>query len=60
MFDYVSANIGMYMSIQHYLWNSPHDVVTNMLDNDIAVSELELQSLFYVHFRTDTLIPPLK
>ena len=30
-------------------------VVTNVLDYDIVVSEFELQSRYYVHFRTNTL-----
>ena len=34
---------------------SPHDVVVNVLDSYIVVSEFELQSGNYVHFRTNTL-----
>ena len=30
-------------------------VVANELDCDIVVNEFELQSLYYVHFRTNTL-----
>ena len=45
---------------------SPRDVVANVLDSDIVVSEFELQSRHYIHFRTYThakgmnlLFPPL-
>ena len=31
------------------------DAVANVLDSDILVSEFELQSRYYVHFRTNTL-----
>ena len=34
---------------------NPRGVVVNMLDCDIVVSEFELQSHSYVHFRTNTL-----
>ena len=34
---------------------SPHGIVANVLDCDIVVSKFELQSLYYVHFRTNTL-----
>ena len=32
----------------------PSDLVTNVLDYDIAVSEFEPQSRYYVHFRINT------
>ena len=32
----------------------PCGVVINVLDSDIVVSEFELQSRYYVHFRTNT------
>ena len=33
----------------------PRGFVTTMMDYDIIVSEFELQSHYYVHFRTNTL-----
>ena len=35
----------------HNLWKSPHDVVANVLDCDVALSEFELQSYYYGPFR---------
>ena len=32
---------------------SLRDVVANVLDNNVVVSEFELQSRYYVHFRMD-------
>ena len=37
-------------------WGSSHGVVNYVLDCDILVSESELQSRYYVHFRTNTLL----
>ena len=34
---------------------SRRDVVANLQDCDIVVNEFELQSRYYVHFRTNTL-----
>ena len=34
--------------------NHTHCVAVNMLDRDIVVSEFELQSRYYVHFRLVT------
>ena len=34
---------------------SPHGVVANVLDWNIVVSELKLQSRYYIHFPTNTL-----
>ena len=34
---------------------SPRGVVANVQDYDITVSKFELQSRYYVHFRTNTL-----
>ena len=34
---------------------SLHDIVANMLDGDIVVSRLKLQSHYYIHFWTNTL-----
>ena len=36
-------------------WRSPFCAVANVLDYDILVDELELQSLCYFHFQTNTL-----
>ena len=33
---------------------SPHGVMIKGLDHGIPVSEFELQSLYYVHFQTNT------
>ena len=43
-----------------YRWVSPRDIVANMLDCDIVVSQFELQSSYYVHFRTNTLEKGMK
>ena len=32
-------------------WDSPHDIVANLLDFGFEVSEFELQLRYYVHFR---------
>ena len=37
-----------------YLW-SPRGVVANVLDGNFVVSEFELQSHYYIHFRTNSL-----
>ena len=34
---------------------SKEDVVSNLLDCSIVLSEFELKSRYYVHFRTNTL-----
>ena len=34
-------------------WGGPHGVVVNVLDCDIVVSEFELLSHYYIHFRTN-------
>ena len=36
-------------------WGSLHGVVANVMDCDIVVSDFDLQSCCYVHFRTNTL-----
>ena len=36
-------------------WERTVSVVANVLNCDLAVSEFELQSLCYAHFRTNTL-----
>ena len=41
--------------IFEYKWGSPSGVVANVLECDIVVSEFELRSRYYVHFRTFTL-----
>ena len=33
----------------------PYSTMVNMLDSDIVASEFKLQSLYYVHFQTNTL-----
>ena len=45
---------------------SAHGIVANVLDCDIVVSEFELKSSYYIHFRNNTLkkgmnplIPPV-
>ena len=48
----------IYLSI--YLWESPDGVVSNVLDCDIVVSEFELNSRYYGHFRTNTLQKDMK
>ena len=37
------------------LSNSHYGIVANMPDCDIVVSEFELQSRYYIHFRANTL-----
>ena len=39
-----------------YQWKSLQGVVANILDSDIVVSELEIWSRYYVHFRTNTFL----
>ena len=34
---------------------SPRGVVVDVLDSDVVISELELQSCYYIHFRTNAL-----
>ena len=36
-------------------WGCPHGVMVKAMDSGIVVSEFELQSHYYVHFRTNTL-----
>ena len=36
------------------LLGNPHDVVANVLNYDIVVSEFEIHSYFYIHFQTNT------
>ena len=36
-------------------WGCPRDVMVKAIDSAIVVSEFELQSRYYVHFRTNTL-----
>ena len=36
-------------------WSSPRGVVDNALNCDSVVSEFKLQSLYYIHNRTNTL-----
>ena len=38
----------------HTHWGASRDVVAKVLDCDIIVNEFELQSHYYVHFRTNT------
>ena len=38
-----------------YLEGSPNGVVANALDCDIVVSQFELESGYYIHFRCNTL-----
>ena len=40
-----------------YQIGSSRGVVANMRDGNIVVSEFELQSRSYIHFRTNTLYP---
>ena len=37
------------------VWRGSFGIVANLLDGDIVVNEFELQSHYYVHFRTNTL-----
>ena len=39
------------------LWSMgvPYDVMAQVLNCDLEVSKFELQSFYYVHFRTNTL-----
>ena len=36
-------------------WGSPRGLVANVLDDNIVVSEFEVQSYYYVHVQTNTL-----
>ena len=39
-------------------WGSPRDIVANVRNCDIVMSEFERRSCNYVHFRTNTLLCP--
>ena len=39
----------------YFLWVNPCDIVANVLECDLIVSEFELQSRYYIHFQTNTL-----
>ena len=40
------------LSLSLYIYKAgPHGVVADVLDKDIVVSEFELESLYYIHFR---------
>ena len=39
---------------------SPHGIVANVLDYDFVVSKFELQSHYFVHFRTNHIYQPLR
>ena len=41
--------------MNHTVWKSKSDVDAFVLDCDIVVHKFELQSRYYVHFRTNTL-----
>ena len=38
-----------------WMWGSHRGAVVNMFDRNIEVSEFELKSSYYVHFRTITI-----
>ena len=38
-----------------FIRRSPCNIVANMLDCDIVVSKFELQSHYYIHFKTNAL-----
>ena len=38
---------------------SPREIVAKLLAGDIVISEFELKLRYYVHFRTNTLIPTI-
>ena len=49
-----------------FSWESPSDVMVNVLDSDIVINEFELQSGYYIYFRTiylwedmNSIIPPV-
>ena len=50
-----SAKRTPFNSNQHDKARSPLGVVVNVLNFDIVVSDLKLQSRYYVHFQTNTL-----
>ena len=51
------------VNVHQLVKGSTHNVVVNWLEYNIIVSEVELQSRYYVHFQTNTLgkgmTPPL-
>ena len=62
----ISLKVSIIVRLESKLiWRCPHSVMVKVLDCGIVVSEFELQSHYYVHFRTNTigkgmnpLIPP--
>ena len=54
-FALVSVKKNLFYLIQNVSKENPSGVMANGLDNDIVVSEFELQSRFYIHFQTNTL-----
>ena len=57
-----SANLylSVYTSILIYVylsWESPCGLVVNVQECDIIVNEFELQSRYYVHFRSNPIYP---
>ena len=63
-YSYKFISLSWFISI--YLKGSSRSKVANVLDSDIILSELELQSRYYTHFRTNifwkginSLIPPV-
>ena len=51
-FRMVATQLFIFIFIHLLFKRSSHGVVTNVLDNDSVVSEFELQSCYYVHFRS--------
>ena len=42
-------------NVHHFLERGPRGVMVKAKDSGIMVSEFELKSVYYVHFRTNTL-----
>ena len=47
-------------SVPTELSESPRCIMPNLLDCDIVVNDIELKSLYYIHFQTNTLENSMK
>ena len=52
---YISVSPPLFFSLFLYEQGCPYGVMVKALDYGIIVGEFELQSLYYVHFRTNIL-----
>ena len=53
--EFVCTKFQVFLSSTNNLQGSSRDVVANVLDSDIVVSEIEFKSRYYVHVQINTL-----